>query len=72
MIDDEIIEVVGRIQRRQQLGVYPFQVQAHLSEYRAEGSLRRDMARLWYEGRLYRVGGPRSRRGYVVLEHKTS
>ena len=48
-------------------GVLPVTVQAFMSRYRAEQTLRRDMTELWKAGYLRRIGGEGSRRGYRVV-----
>lgn len=60
---DDIICIVKRLERTYKT-VYPWMVQARLPYYRAEQSLRRDMVTLYREGRLIRVGGLGSRKGY--------
>jgi hypothetical protein len=44
--------------------VFPWEVQARMPIFRAEGSLRRDMLHLYRAGRLVRVGGNGARQGY--------
>ena len=68
MAEDLILSTVKRLQRGvpKDRGVFPFQLQAWLDEYRTEQSLRRYMRRLVAEGKLCRVGGERCRRGYRV------
>lgn len=63
--DDEIVEQVRVLQRTYQR-VYPWMILNWLPLARVEGSVRRDMAKLWRLGRLERVGGARARRGYRV------
>lgn len=63
--DDEIVKITKRLQRDYKR-VFPYMVMTRLDLARAEGSLRRDMARLAREGRLERVGGFNTRRGYCV------
>jgi len=66
-LDDLIVQLVSRLQRYSQgRGVFAYMIQAQLDIYRAEGTLRKDMVRLWHEGRLERLGGEGCRRGYRV------
>lgn len=65
-LEQSILQIVQRLQRDYGRGVLPRMVAAQMDIYRAEGTLRRDMMRLVEEGRLIRVGGTRSRRGYRV------
>jgi DeoR/GlpR family transcriptional regulator of sugar metabolism len=62
-----ILEIVRQRQRNAKEGVLPVTVQAWLDEYRAEQTLRRDMAALWRAGLLERIGGERCRKGYRVI-----
>lgn len=75
-IDETIITIV--LQRQRDLavrgtgrGVFPRHVQPWLEvdEYRCEFTIRRRMNRLAAAGALERVGGERSRRGYVVYRY---
>lgn len=50
-------------------GVLPVNVQCWLNEYRAEQTLRKEMAFLARVGVLERIGGEGSRRGYRVVTH---
>lgn len=62
VFDRQIIEAVVLIQRR--CGrVYATMVQAHLDFYRAEQTIREDMARMAKAGQLERLG---ERKGYRV------
>jgi hypothetical protein len=63
-IYDDIEGVVKRLQRNLMRGVLPKHVQPYLPYDRAEGSIRRDMGQMWVDGRLVRVGGQGTRRGY--------
>lgn len=63
--DEEIIKIVRNLQRNYN-AVFPWMVTLWLELGRAEGSVRRDMARLARQGRLIRVGGYNARRGYRV------
>lgn len=63
--DTEIIRVVRMLQRHY-TRVYPWMLTPQFDLIRVEGSFRRDMSRLAREGRLIRVGGEGSRRGYRV------
>lgn len=66
MIYDDIARVVVQAQRDLRRGVLPRDVQARLPYARAEGSLRRDMLKMYEGGKLIRVGGNGARRGYRV------
>lgn len=67
-----LFQIVYIVEERQRglsacRGVLPVTVQCFLNEYRAEQTLRRDMAMLWKAGYLQRVGDKEgSRRGYRV------
>lgn len=67
-----LFQIVLIVQQRQRnlpskRGVLPVTVQCYLNDYRAEQTLRRDMALLWQAGYLQRVGGKEgTRRGYRV------
>jgi hypothetical protein len=63
-IYEDIEGAVKRLQRNLRRGVLPKHVQPYLPYDRAEGSIRRDMGQMWTEGRLVRVGGQGTRRGY--------
>jgi hypothetical protein len=63
-IYEEIERVVKTLQRNLRRGVLPKHVQPRLPFDRAEGSIRRDMGQMWEEGKLVRVGGQGTRRGY--------
>lgn len=67
-ISAAIIRIVRERQRNapEGRGVLPRTVQCFLDEYRAEQTLRRDMARLAEMGKLVRIGPAGSRRGYRV------
>jgi hypothetical protein len=67
-----IIQIVKERQRGlpPNRGVLPVTVQCFLDDYRAEQTLRRDMAALWQAGKLERVGGTNSRRGYRIRSEK--
>lgn len=73
-ISEQILQIVRERQRNvpAERGVLPRTVQCFLDEYRAEQTLRRDMATLWRMGKLERVGEAGSRRGYRVLREGTS
>ena len=64
--DDVIVELVGRLQRSNRSGVFPWQVMYYVPFEISEGYARKTMTRLWQEGRLSRVGGTNARRGYRV------
>lgn len=64
-IETDIIRLVARLERNYKR-VYPFMLQPWLEYYRAEQTLRRDMARLARQGLLVRVGGAGARRGYLA------
>lgn len=60
---NDILQVMKQLERTYTT-VYPWMIQSRLPYYRAEQSLRRDMVTLYLEGRLIRVGGLGSRKGY--------
>lgn len=65
MVYDEIESAVRNARRDLRRGIFPADVQPRLPfEYRAEGSLRRDMLAMVTAGRLIRIGGPDARQGY--------
>lgn len=64
LVYSEIEAAVVKAQRDLRRGVLPKDVQSRLPYSRAEGSLRRDMAEMAYDGRIVRVGGQMARRGY--------
>jgi len=68
MFDDLIITAVSRLQRTYKNGVFPFQVQSKLPVVASEGYIRRNMERMWRDGKLIRLGGYGSRRGYLVID----
>lgn len=76
-MNEQISEAIIRIVRERQRnvpaerGVLPRTVQCFLDEYRAEQTLRRDMARLAEMGRLVRIGTAGSRRGYRVERERS-
>lgn len=62
---EDIETAVRKAQRDLRRGVFPRDVQPRLPfEYRAEGSLRRDMLAMYEAGWLVRIGGYGARRGY--------
>lgn len=63
-IYEEIEGAVRVLQRNLRRGVLPKHVQPQLPYARAEGSIRRDMGQMWFEGRLVRVNGRGARKGY--------
>lgn len=65
-VEETILQIVRKLQRNYGRGVLPWMVAAQLDFYRAEGTLRRDMMGLVDKGKLTRVGGRTSRRGYMV------
>ena len=66
-IDRNIIDAIRQLEKNLGRGVFPWEVQPCLNYYRAEQTLRRDMARMAREGMLIRLG---QRRGYLVAEKK--
>jgi hypothetical protein len=75
-IDDiaDMMRIVQIVKERQRQlspdrGVIPKMVQPWMRRYRAEQTLRKDMALLWQAGYLERIGGGGSRRGYRVSGH---
>lgn len=66
VVAEMIVTIVKRLQRDYGRGVLPRMVQPWLEFYRAEGTLRRDMMTLASAGKLRRVGGKKSRQGYIV------
>jgi hypothetical protein len=77
VIDAMIVHVVRRLERDLGLrgsrrGVFAWEVQARLDVARCEQTLRRDMLRLVEAGRLERIGGAGSRRGYRVARWERS
>lgn len=64
LVYDHIEHVVKVAQRDLGRAVFPWEVQGRLLVSRAEGSLRRDMYKMYQAGRLVRVGGDGARRGY--------
>ena len=66
-IDRDILNAIRQLGKDMGRGVFPWQVQPMLNYYRAEQTLRRDMARMARDGVLIRLG---QRRGYLVAEKK--
>jgi hypothetical protein len=64
-LETDIVRIVRQLQRNYK-HVFPWMVAAHLPIYRAEATLRRDMAGLAKSGQLVRVGGESARRGYCA------
>lgn len=67
-VQDVIVKIIKERQRglSSNEGVLPKTVQAFLDFYRAEQTLRRDMAQMANRGHLVRIGGEGARRGYRV------
>ena len=63
-----IIDAVKSRQRDVKYGVLPKTVQACLPVRIAEQTVRRYMAGMWREGKLFRIGGTGARRGYRALK----
>lgn len=61
----DLIRIVAKLQRSYKR-VYPWMVALHLPFYRAEQTIRKDMAYLARRGDLIRPGGPGARRGYYA------
>lgn len=59
----DVVRIVRKLQRNYER-VFPWMVAIHLDFYRAEQTMRKDMAYLARRGDLIRIGGPRARRGY--------
>lgn len=64
--DEIIVNAVKDLQRRYRRGIFPWMVVSELPFYMSEGYIRKTMARLWQEGRLHRIGGANSRKGYMA------
>lgn len=66
MLDVQIIAIVRKLERSFGRGIFPWMVQPWLDAGYCEQTLRRHMVRMWQQGQLHRVGGPKGRRGYRV------
>lgn len=67
-LEENILDVVLKRQRHVKNGVLPKTVQSGLPVAIAEQTVRRYMARMWADGRLFRYGGTSARRGYRTLK----